>query len=150
MFPPVRRALNASITKRIAVFGVASLISSPEIRAYVAREAAGIGKVDLVNASDLVELVESGAFLSDVDGTLAAVRAKLERSTRIQALPRCRPLIYLGLPATWNRLGRVCVFSIRPTTWSRRSRHTSSLVRVPSGRWYRRGRATISRISDAW
>jgi glutamate racemase len=78
VFPSVRRALNASITKRIAVFGVASLISSPEIRAYVAREAAGIGTVDLVNASDLVELVESGAFLSDVDGTLAAVRAKLE------------------------------------------------------------------------
>jgi glutamate racemase len=31
-----------------------------------------------VNASDLVELVESGAFLTDVDGTLTAVRAKLE------------------------------------------------------------------------
>jgi glutamate racemase len=31
-----------------------------------------------VNASDLVELVESGAFLTDVDGTLAAVRAKLD------------------------------------------------------------------------
>jgi glutamate racemase len=29
-------------------------------------------------ASDLVELVESGAFLTDVNGTLAAVRAKLE------------------------------------------------------------------------
>jgi glutamate racemase len=79
VFPPVRRALNASVMKRIAVLGVASLIASPEIRAYVEREAAGLGKVDLVNASDLVELVESGASLTDVDGTLAAVRAKLER-----------------------------------------------------------------------
>lgn len=77
VFPPVQRALNASITKRIAVLGVASLITSPEIRAYVAREAAGQGQVDLVSASDLVELVETGAFLSDPDGTLAAVRAKL-------------------------------------------------------------------------
>lgn len=78
VLPPVRRALNASVIKRIAVLGVASLIASPEITAYVEREAAGQGKVDLVNASDLVELVESGGFLTDVDGTLAAVRAKLE------------------------------------------------------------------------
>jgi glutamate racemase len=40
--------------------------------------AAGMGKVDLMNASDLVELVESGAFLTDATHTLAAVRAKLE------------------------------------------------------------------------
>jgi glutamate racemase len=78
VFPTVRRALKASVTKRIAVLGVASLIASPEITAYVEREAAEQGRVDLVNASDLVELVESGAFLTDVDGTLAAVRAKLD------------------------------------------------------------------------
>ena len=41
------------------------------------RRGAGQGKVDLVSASDLVELVENGAFLTDADGTLAAVRAKL-------------------------------------------------------------------------
>jgi glutamate racemase len=58
--------------------GVASLISSPEIRAYVEREAEGQGKVELLGASDLVELVENGAFLTDADGTLAAVQAKLD------------------------------------------------------------------------
>ena len=30
-----------------------------------------------MNASDLVQLVDNGAFLTDVDGTLAAVRTKL-------------------------------------------------------------------------
>jgi hypothetical protein len=40
-------------------------------------------------ASDLVELVENGAFLTDVDGTLAAVRANLatlHRDTDIATL----------------------------------------------------------------
>ena len=78
VFPPVRRALETSVTKRIAVMGVASLISSSEIRAYVARESAGQGNVDLVSASDLVELVENGKFLTDAAATLTAVRAKLD------------------------------------------------------------------------
>jgi glutamate racemase len=78
VFPPVRRALETSVTKRIAVMGVASLISSSEIRAFVERESAGQGNVDLVSASDLVELVENGAFLTDRDLSLTAVRAKLD------------------------------------------------------------------------
>lgn len=78
VFPPVRRALETSVTKRVAVLGVASLIASSEIRAYVARESAGPGDVDLVSASDLVELVENGAFLTDAGATLARVNAKLE------------------------------------------------------------------------
>ncbi len=78
VFPPVRRALARSATKRIAVLGVASLIASPEILGYVEREAADAGRVDLVSASDLVELVESGAFLTEADRTLATVRAKLD------------------------------------------------------------------------
>ena len=77
VFPPIRRALSCSVTKRITVLGVASLIASSEIRNYVEREAAGAGQVDLVNASDLVELVETGAFSTDPVGTLAPVRAKL-------------------------------------------------------------------------
>ena len=78
VFPPVRRALDMSVTKRVAVLGVASLISSSEIRAFVERESAGQGTVDLVSASDLVELVENGKFLTDPDETLTAVRAKLD------------------------------------------------------------------------
>jgi glutamate racemase len=78
VFPPVRRALDISATRRIAVMGVASLISSSEIRAYVDRESAGPDNVELVSASDLVELVENGAFLTDADRTLAAVKAKLD------------------------------------------------------------------------
>lgn len=78
VFPPVRRALETSVTKRIAVMGVASLIASSEIRAYVERESARQSGVDLVSASDLVELVENGKFLTDPETTLTAVRAKLD------------------------------------------------------------------------
>ncbi|MCW3480255.1 aspartate/glutamate racemase family protein [Neisseriaceae bacterium JH1-16] len=76
VFPPVRQALAASRTGHVAVLGVDSLVESAEIRAYVAGEAGG-GRVELVAASDLVALVESGAFVSDPAGTLAAVRARL-------------------------------------------------------------------------
>jgi len=76
VFPPVRQALAASTSGHVAVLGVDSLVTSAEIRAYVAGEAGG-GRVELVAASDLVALVESGAFVHDPDGTLAAVRARL-------------------------------------------------------------------------
>jgi glutamate racemase len=46
VFPPVRRALARSITKRIAVLGVASLIASPEILGYVERGGHGQGGLD--------------------------------------------------------------------------------------------------------
>jgi glutamate racemase len=64
IYPPVRRALETSRTGCIAVLGVASLIDSAEIRAFVTREAQGQA-VALVNASALVQRVEDGSFLTD-------------------------------------------------------------------------------------
>jgi len=55
VFPPVRRALKASVTKRIALLGVASLIVSPEITAYVEREAAEQGRVSEPPGYDLAD-----------------------------------------------------------------------------------------------
>lgn len=74
--PPIAQALAVSATGRIAVMGVASLVRSEEIRAYVAREAEG-RSIELVNASALVQLVEEGIFLSDTSRTLQAVQVFL-------------------------------------------------------------------------
>ena len=79
--PPVAQALATSRTGRVAVLGVESLILSPEIRAYVERQAGG-RPVDLVNASPLVQLVEDGTFLSDRPATLARVRGFLDELRR--------------------------------------------------------------------
>jgi len=84
IYPPVSLALATSRTGQVAVMGVESLVRSPEIRSYVAREADG-RHVHLVNASALVQLVEEGTFLSDRPATLEAVRSFLEELR--QAVP---------------------------------------------------------------
>lgn len=69
---PVREALAASRSGVVVVLGVASLAASLEIQTYIQREAAGRA-VAIDNASAMVELVESGAFLGDPQGTQRAV-----------------------------------------------------------------------------
>lgn len=70
--PPVAAALQRSQSKQIAVIGVASLVSSPQIKAYIATQA-NEGSVHLINGSPMVARVEDGSFLSDPEGTQAAV-----------------------------------------------------------------------------
>lgn len=77
VLPPVREALARSRSGQVALLGVASLAGSAQIADYVARQAQG-RPVRVVNASPLVELVESGAFLSDPAGTQAQVSAFMQ------------------------------------------------------------------------
>ena len=64
--PPVKAALQQAKGRHVAVLGVKSLVESAEMRAFAAAEADGaVDRVKLVNASPLVDLVESGAFLFD-------------------------------------------------------------------------------------
>ena len=81
VYPPVRQALALSRSGEVALLGVASLVSSPQIAAYVQREVAGRA-VRVVNASALVALVESGAFLSDAAGTQTQVHAFMQALLR--------------------------------------------------------------------
>lgn len=76
IYPPIAQALETSKTGHVAMLGVESLICSPEIRAYVERQANG-RHVDLVNASPLVQLVEEGTFLSDRQATRVKVQSFL-------------------------------------------------------------------------
>lgn len=78
IYPPIAQALQLSASGRVAMLGVESLVRSPEIKAFVDREAGG-RQVALVNASPLVQLVEEGLFLSAPGATLAAVRAFMAR-----------------------------------------------------------------------
>lgn len=77
--PPIASALDVAGTGDVAVLGVRSMIRSPELRAYADREAGGNrSRVHLVDASPLVDLVESGAFLFDAEATRNAVNAFLD------------------------------------------------------------------------
>jgi glutamate racemase len=63
IYPPVAQALRRTRSGQVAVLGVQSLVQSPEILAYVQRQAQG-RPVSLVNASPLVALVaQVGAFM---------------------------------------------------------------------------------------
>lgn len=76
VYPPIRAALAGSRSGQVAVLGVASLVTSERYRTYAARETAAVPGASVplaVNASALVDLVESGAFLRDQTGTQAKV-----------------------------------------------------------------------------
>jgi glutamate racemase len=78
IYPPVAQALRRTRSGQVAVLGVQSLVQSPEILAYVQRQAPG-RPVSLVNASPLVALVEDGSFLSRPGSTQAQVGAFMDR-----------------------------------------------------------------------
>jgi glutamate racemase len=84
IYPPVAQALSVSRGGVVAVLGVQSLIQSREIQAYIEREGAG-RRVEVVNASPLVQRVEDGTFLSDPANTQIDVSAFIDRLR--QALP---------------------------------------------------------------
>jgi glutamate racemase len=74
IFPPLREALVRSKSKQVAVLGVASLVNSEAMKAYVHQHAGSDSEVLLVNASALVDIVERFTFLSDPAATGHTVR----------------------------------------------------------------------------
>jgi glutamate racemase len=73
VFPPVREAIGLSKTGKVAVLGVRSMIESEPMQAYAEKHRSGDSRVLLVNASSLVELVESFAFIHHPEQTQDAV-----------------------------------------------------------------------------
>jgi glutamate racemase len=69
IFPPVREAIRLSATKEVAVLGVRSMIDSPDMRVFADEQRSVDSTVHLINASSLVDLVETFAFIDDPDGT---------------------------------------------------------------------------------
>ncbi len=77
--PPIKAALAHAGSRHIAVLGVRVLVESAELRAYAAQEAGEkADQVHLVDATALVELVESGAFLFSPEKTQDTVNVVLD------------------------------------------------------------------------
>ena len=74
VFPPVEAAERLSKTGFVGVLGVKSLIESDAIRKFIEQQSKS-KKVVAINASSLVQLVESGAFLKDSATTTREVSA---------------------------------------------------------------------------
>ena len=77
VFPPIRESLRVSQSKQVVVLGVKSLTGSLAFQKLAAAEQAAAGspcaRIDGVNASSMVELVESAVFLSDPERAQAQV-----------------------------------------------------------------------------
>lgn len=71
--PPLAEAIALSRTGHVAILGVQSMIASAELGRFVAGQTAQPDRVALINASAMVELVESGAFLLQPQQTAGAV-----------------------------------------------------------------------------
>ncbi|SFC91889.1 glutamate racemase [Kushneria avicenniae] len=69
VFPPLQEALASSTSHTVGIMGVESLIESEMLRAFVARHDLKGAHVERINASSMVELVESGRFLFDLQET---------------------------------------------------------------------------------
>ena len=77
--PPLRRAEYISKTKKIAILGTASTIKSRALGRYIAQ--CGLAEsttIARINSSELVNLVESGDFLTRPKKTRLAIRKILE------------------------------------------------------------------------
>lgn len=90
VFPPLQEALKGSGSGHVGIMGVASLIESRMLAEFVERHSDTPDRVARINASEMVELVESGAFLFDPEATQHAVtdftEALFTRHPEIDAL----------------------------------------------------------------
>ncbi len=73
VYPPLREAWGLSHSGYVGIMGVQSLVESPMISEFVVENSAYSDKVALINASPMVELVETGEFLFAPDKTQIAV-----------------------------------------------------------------------------
>jgi len=78
VFPPIREALEISNTGNIGVLCVKSLSESPTIINYINKFITDGKIINVINASELVEKVETGEFLIDKAGVKLVVKKFLE------------------------------------------------------------------------
>lgn len=78
VYPPIEEALATSMSGKVGIMGVQSLIESAPLKQFITHHARQPDNVSLINASAMVELVENGAFLFDPEGTQKAVSAFMD------------------------------------------------------------------------
>ncbi|WP_110670016.1 glutamate racemase [Salinicola halophilus] len=90
VFPPLPEAIKASRNRAVGIMGVTSLVESERLADFIEAHRADGAAVTAIDASTMVALVESGAFLFDPEGTQAKVDtfigALFDRHPRIDVL----------------------------------------------------------------
>ncbi len=82
VLPPLKRAKSAASTKNIAVLTTRAAASSEALMRYAAKAAPGIS-IHPIDCTEMIRLVESGAFMHD------AARCKREIRKALGGLGRC-------------------------------------------------------------
>jgi len=77
--PPVAEAISLSKNKHVGILGVSSLIKSNEMQSFVSEWNDNEAKVELFEASDLVDFVENGKFILDKESTRQFVEYKMKQ-----------------------------------------------------------------------
>lgn len=75
VFPPIQEACSRTKTGGVGVLGVKSLIESAALSVYITEQKIPGTKVVPINASPLVDLVETGIFLRDPQATQKQIQA---------------------------------------------------------------------------
>ncbi|MCK2043306.1 aspartate/glutamate racemase family protein [Chromohalobacter sp. TMW 2.2308] len=78
VFPPLKEAISRSQSGKVGIMGVRALVESEMLRNFVSNNSTSVENVALLDASSMVELVESGTFLFDPARTQAKVQAFVE------------------------------------------------------------------------
>ncbi len=73
VYPPLEEASKRSRTRKIAVLATRSVIKSPRLSAYIRRHAPPATKVFRVDATPLVDLVESGRFITEKKSSIKKI-----------------------------------------------------------------------------
>ena len=77
--PPLREAEKISKTKNIGILATKSAIQSNEMTRFVKKSKLGYNtKIHKINGSELVELVESGKFITDRSACKKTIKEELE------------------------------------------------------------------------
>jgi glutamate racemase len=85
--PPLRKAVAEAGDGQVAILGARSIIESAELQKFI-RDHAGerASQVSSHNASPLIELVETGRFLTDPTGTGGSVQELMSRVVALRSV----------------------------------------------------------------
>jgi glutamate racemase len=78
VYPPLEDAVKKTVTKTIAILATKSVVGSKELQNYIKKQVPRGIRVVKINASPLVELVESGKFISKKEFCKKKIRTILQ------------------------------------------------------------------------
>lgn len=107
VYPPLKNAAEKTMTNSIAILATKSVVESKELQNYIKKQVPKGIKVIKINATPLVELVESGAFLTrkgfckkKIDSVLKIIHEKKIDAVTLSSthLPFLLPMLKKAFP----------------------------------------------------